>query len=195
MYKIGCIGDSNTNNTAARSTHPWPHMLEIKLGTGYSVGDIAESGYTVSQGQTLLYTPRVITPAADYDMLILMIGINDIRIGTSAATVLSTWTTIADDAVSRGFEFMGMSCNPFKNYTGAWTQVKEDELVALNTSIAEWCTLNNKMFCDVNQILRDTVDSAIIKATYNTGDDLHYNTGGCQAIADDAHRLIKARGL
>jgi len=200
MYKIACLGDSITWTLEDRSTHPYPHRLEQLLGKGYAVGNVAESGYTISQINTIwqqrIRDSAIDSTNTDYHLVVLMGGVNDIRVGTSAATAFATWQTLANNIISKGtLNFIGCTITPFKNYTGAWTSAKETELLSYNASITAWGVNNNKRIIDINALLRDPGDSTQLLPAYNAGDDLHPNETGTYVIAQAVHDAIIALGL
>lgn len=190
--KICCLGDSITWTATTRSIHPYPHYLEQLLGPGYIVGNQAVSGYTITQIQSL-YTNYV--AGEDYDDVILLGGINDLRVGTTNATIYPTWKAIVDAVLAEGKRLIGFSTLQMKDYAAAWSQGKEDERTLFNAAIASYLTSRGSCtFIDAASDFADGVDPYKIKAAYNAGDDLHPNQAGTYRLAEMARDAVLATG-
>lgn len=188
--KICLLGDSIFWTATTRSIHPVGHYLEMLLGPGYAVGNQAISGYTITQIQSL-YTSYV--AGKGYQDVVLLGGINDLRVGTANATIYPTWKAIVDAVLAEGCRFVGLNTLQMKNYAAAWTQGKEDQRALYNAAIQSYLTGRaNCTFIDVSTPFADGADAYKMAAALQTGDDLHPNQAGTYLLAQMVRDTILA---
>lgn len=190
--KICCLGDSITWTATTRSIHPYPLYLEMLLGPGYAVGNQAISGYIMSQIDTL-YTSYV--QGKGYNDVIILGGINDLRVGTTNATIYPIWKGIVDDCLADGCRVIGFNTLQMNNYGAAWTQGKEDERTLYNAAISSYLTGRASCtFVDASSQFADSGTPTRIAAALQAGDDLHPNQAGTYLLAQLAQAAVLATG-
>jgi len=112
-------------------------------------------------------------------------GINDIRndvTGASLATTVQTFlgTLTAD---SRTVIFLNLA--PFGN-NASWTSGRQTQLAAYNSAMATWCGTHPAVTCVDTYTLMSAGGGSPqnLNAAYDSGDGLHWNSTGAQAVAD-----------
>jgi lysophospholipase L1-like esterase len=114
------------------------------------------------------------------------LGINDIWISDdSAATIISSITRIAADAHEHGLRFIVGTLGPFQNFDtadGIWTPEKEATRTAVNNFLRTSPAFDGVV--DFDSILRDPANPAALSAAFDSGDGIHPNDAGAQAMAN-----------
>jgi lysophospholipase L1-like esterase len=114
------------------------------------------------------------------------LGINDIWISDdSAAAIIATVRRIAADAHEHGLRFVVGTLGPFKNFDtadGIWTPEKEANRTAVNAFLRTTHEVDGVV--DFDQILRDPADPAALNPVFDSGDGIHPNDAGSQAMAN-----------
>jgi lysophospholipase L1-like esterase len=173
---VAAYGDSLTGGELL--TTPYPLLLGSLLGSTYAVTNKGVSGDTTSAINTRWGADNI-----RVNYLVLMGGINDIRVGTSAAT---TWTSLkatVDSAVARGVTVILGNVTPFNNYGGVYTVEKEAERQSLNSTIAAYCNGTTIRCVDVDALLRDPSDPTKLLPAYDYGDHIHHTQIAAAAMA------------
>jgi lysophospholipase L1-like esterase len=194
-------GDGSTNDANRR----WPDVLAQRLlaagGPPVAVLNEGVSGARVLRdrmGQSALARfGRDVLRHRHADTVILMMGINDVGWPDS---VLDSWPApTADDVIAgyqqlverahlQGFRILGATLTPFANtfegtpLAGYYNAEKEAKRQALNTWIRESGAFDDIL--DFDRLLRDPDRPAFIKKAYDSGDHLHPNDAGYQAMAE-----------
>lgn len=108
----------------------------------------------------------------------MLAGINDIRVGTSAAATYADLLVLYGAILAQGSHLYPVTLFPFGNFSG-WSAPKQVQLEALNTMIRNYCAAADpsRVTCidAYNSNLRDGVNLAAI---YDSGDGLHQNSAG-----------------
>lgn len=184
------LGDSIFWTATTRSIHPVPHYCEQLLGVGYTCANQAISGYTITQIQSL-YTSYV--AGKGYDDVVILGGINDLRVGTTNATIYPVWKAIVDAVLAEGARVVGLNTLQMNNYAAAWTQAKEDQRTLYNAAIASYLTGRARCtFINAAWEFADGIDPTKMKAALQTGDDLHPNQAGTLRLAELVRDAILA---
>lgn len=193
------LGNSITVADIARATHTTPHYAEMRLkaltGKSYSVGHIAIAGWLLSQIKTL-YDSYVKLSSAD--IVGCLCPINDFRnTSTLAATIWPDYQYMVDDWLARGPNKWWIGCTvlPYYNFSGTWTQARQDQMDAWNTTLTSYLTGRTRCIIrDTNLLMRNPSDAKALNPPYNN-DDLHPNNAGTQVLGYDWADAIIATGL
>lgn len=170
-----CLGDSITANASGYVT---------KLQTRYQPARVIKnhgiSGYRSDHVYSLVWTPSVKT--GGYRQISLMVGINDIVQGVSAATINANLDLIYDEALARSMHVVAITVSPFGNYA-SWTSGLQTVLETVNSHIATKVAANPSMMrlIDAYAFMGDS-DATKLKAAYDNGDGLHWNEAGHTAF-------------
>jgi hypothetical protein len=106
-------------------------------------------------------------------------GLNDLVNGASASALLSLLATRVTTWQSAGFrKIIACTLSPSAALSGGG----ETERQSFNTSIRGGISGVDD-FCDVDAIVRDPMNHAILLAAYDSGDGTHWNTAGHAAVA------------
>lgn len=175
---IAFLGDSITAGSAGQIA-PYPYATMALLPSGWAMQNFGVAGYTTAQTRTV-WTNTVRAQA--FPHLSLMVGVNDIRVGTTAAAVWTDLKAIVDEAVADGDIVHLGTVTPFNNYSGGWTAGKQTELESLNTTIAAYCNGTTIKCFDANAAVRDPGTVSRLLPTFDIGDNIHPNHWGAKAI-------------
>ena len=123
---------------------------------------------------------------------IVMLGTNDLRNRNAkpdeevtAAQMIAGLTQMAMRAQARGIKLLGATLTPFGNETflpGAWNPVREGHRVAVN----QWIRTSGAFdgVIDFARAAQDAQDPLYFNPAYNSGDNLHPNDAGYEAMAN-----------
>ena len=182
--RIGVMGDSIS--FASGGVTEWPDVMRPLLGANYVVIDEAVSGARVSTAKTSQWTNRL--KQQGLAALVLFIGRNDIDDNVAATTVLSDLAFVASEATAAGIKVMTVSALPSGNEAG-WTAGKQTQMDALNAgliSAASGC----RSHLDVYAAFEQSAGSDTLAAIYDSGDGLHPNQAGQDALQAAINPLI-----
>lgn len=178
------VGDSITNGHAF-DADTYPERLEVLLGApvdNFGIGfDTALRAYT--RWQTYV-------EPFQYAGTIIFIGTNDLRNGTSAATL---WTTVepwAEEVLAAGQHLVFVKVSPRWGSSG-WTGDMETERLTYNTQIDGFATANPSVIVVESDTLLGTGSPVALRAEFDFGDDLHLNGAGFAALATNIAGLIQ----
>ncbi|HEX4725398.1 MAG TPA: GDSL-type esterase/lipase family protein [Pseudonocardiaceae bacterium] len=114
------------------------------------------------------------------------LGINDIWIShDSSAAIISSIRRIAADVHEHGMRFVVGTLGPFQNFDtadGIWTPAKEATRTAVNTYLRTTHDVDGVV--DFDAVLRDPANPAALNSVYDSGDGIHPNDAGSQAMAN-----------
>lgn len=182
--RIGVMGDSIS--FASGGVTEWPDVMRPLLGANYVVIDEAVSGARVSTAKTTQWTNRL--KNMGLTALVLFIGRNDIDDNVAATTVLSDLAFVAGEATAAGIKVMTVSALPSGSEAG-WTAGKQTQMDALNAGLASAAT-GCRSHLDVYAAFEQTPGSDTLAAIYDSGDGLHPNQVGQDALQAAINPLI-----
>lgn len=115
------------------------------------------------------------------DDVIVLGGVNDLGSDRTAVQMEATLTAIYADIVSHGYVPKPITILPFGN-GATWTAPREAVRVAVNA----WIKTQGYVYADVESAVGDLTNPArpVLKAAYDSGDGVHPNATGQQALAD-----------
>lgn len=151
------------------------------------ITSVATAGDTIL-GQKTKYGN--LTNTLDFDVVILQIGLNDMNVNQTTATVLSNYQALVNSVRAS----VSANC---KIYVAKMLPCKQrfiDIYGATDGASAQqrWVDLNNAIMTSVTGV-NGRIDSHVpllddgfgnLKAEYDTGDHIHENVAGRQVIAD-----------
>jgi lysophospholipase L1-like esterase len=114
--------------------------------------------------------------------LIILEGVNDIKSGTSADSVIAGLKQIAADAHAQGITVIGGTITPFEGYS-AWTSAYEAQRQAVNNFVRSSGGVFDG-YADFDAAVRDPGNPAALLAADDSGDHLHPSSAGYQAMAN-----------
>lgn len=132
--RILCFGDSNTYGYdprgyfGGRYDHPWPELLAEK--TGHEIINAGENGREIPPAA---FVPGLVSSCKPFDLLILMLGTNDLLQGASAAVTASRMEAALRALLPHCPKILLTAPPPMKR--GAW--VPEDTLVSESHHLAD----------------------------------------------------------
>ena len=190
------IGDSITDGvqSAIGADARWPNDLARRLdalnGLTLSVADEGIGGNRVLAGAQCCGASaeaRFGRDALDQpgvrDVIVLE-GINDIGFslgGVSAAQIIAGYRQLIAVAHARGVKVFGATLLPFRG-AGYYTAAGEATREAVNTWIRTSGAFDGVI--DFDAVMCDPAEPLWLNPTYDSGDHLHPNDAGYQAMAD-----------
>jgi lysophospholipase L1-like esterase len=201
---VVAIGDSITDGYASTvdANRRWPNLLAERLQTRADLRHVAVANHGISGNRTLhdFIGPNALarfdrdvsgSPGARW--VILLEGINNI--GIPGAFGLSSEQVTAEDIIGghrqliaraheRGLKIYGATLTPFEGTTfpGYYTAAGEAKRQAVNA----WIRSSGEFdaVIDFDKALRDPADPGRMLAEFDSGDGLHPNDAGYQAMAN-----------
>jgi lysophospholipase L1-like esterase len=114
--------------------------------------------------------------------VILLEGINDIRFNSTPVTqIITGYLDLIAAAHAAGLKIFGATLTPFQG-SGYYTPAREAEREAVN----QWIRTSGAFdgVIDFDQAVRNPADPLRLLPAYHSGDHLHPNDAGYQAMAD-----------
>ena len=189
------IGDSITDGTASTidTNNRWPnHLARRLLDAGLPMG-VLNAGIggnrVLAEGNgpsALARFDRDVIAQPGVTHVIVLEGINDIGQGRqnarpSAADLIGAHQQMIERAHARGLKIFGATLTPFEG-ADYWTSVGEAKRQALN----DWMRTSKAYdaVLDFDAAVRDPNHQTMTLAKYDSGDHLHLNAAGYQALAN-----------
>lgn len=198
------IGDSVTDGFSSTpdSNHRWPNLLAERLQTTPGtarlgvlnagvIGNRVLHDLVGTSGLARLDRDVLVQPAARY--LIVLQGNADILIPglvgnpaeeVTADQIIQGHRQIIDRAHAQGLRVFGGTLNPVAGYPfpGYWSAALEAKRQAVN----RWIRTSRAYdaVIDFDRVLRDPTQPARLLPAYDSGDHVHPNDVGYQAMAD-----------
>ena len=213
---IVTLGDSLTDglHSTADANKRWPNRLaeRLRLRKGGSKVAVLNAGIS---GNRLLHDMVGTNASARLDRdvlvqsgaryLIVLVGINDIGYsGTAAAEIIAGHRQIIDRARAMGLRVYGGTLTPFQAFLPGVYYTSDGE--AKRQAVNQWIRTSKAYdaVIDFDKAIRDPGNPATIRPAYDSGDNLHPNDAGYQAMADaidlslfrdqgSARRAVKAK--
>jgi len=194
---IVVLGDSITDglHSSPDANRRWPNRLAERLGTGKGGNRVAVLNAGISGNRILhdkagtnasarLDRDVLVQPGARY--LIVLEGINDIGIpgGSAAEEIIAGHHQIIDRAHAMGLKVYGGTLTPFQAFLPGIYYSAENE--ATRQVVNQWIRASKAYdaVIDFDRALRDPANPSAMRPAYDSGDHLHPNDAGYQAMAD-----------
>ncbi|MEW2378919.1 SGNH/GDSL hydrolase family protein [Micromonospora sp. NPDC047812] len=121
----------------------------------------------------------------DARTVITHLGINDVWMsGDSAEQIIASLRQINQQVKARGLRSLGATLTPYEGHgnPGVWTPEKEATRQAVNT----WLRGSDEFdgLLDFDRVLRDPAQPSRLLPAYDSGDHIHPNDAGNQALAN-----------
>jgi lysophospholipase L1-like esterase len=191
------LGDSITDgaDSTIGANHRWPDYLARRmralplyrslgvLNAGISGNRLLLDGGSFGVNALARFDEDVLS-RTNVRTLIVLEGINDIQQSphqTDPAKITAAYETIAARAHARGIKVIGATILPFKGwqvYDGTLEATRE----AVNAYIRGSRTFDAVV--DFDAVTRDPADPLALRPAYDSGDHLHPNDAGYQAMAE-----------
>jgi lysophospholipase L1-like esterase len=206
------LGDSITDgfNSTVDANHRWPDFLADRLAgqPGHDRRAVVNEGISGNRVLNDIAGPNALS-RFDRDVLVhpgaafltVLEGINDIGLPgvgippeVSADDIIAGYKQLIERAHSKGLKIYGCTLTPFAGTTfpGYFTPAGEVKREAVNAFIRTSGAFDAVIDFDV--AVRDPANPTSILPAYNSGDNLHPNDAGYQAMANAIDlRLFKRR--
>lgn len=168
------VGDSLTSGSGGVTT--WPAKLVADAPSTVHFTNRAASSTTSAQ---ILAQWRA---AGVPDKVFVLGGVNDIAVGTSAATAFTSLSTIYSEAAALGVEVIAMPTLPFGN-AASWSAPDQVQLELLEASIV--ADANVDVLVNFYDLMGQPGTPEDLAATYDIGDGVHPNEDGTTFMADE----------
>ncbi|GAB3836626.1 SGNH/GDSL hydrolase family protein [Kribbella italica] len=119
------------------------------------------------------------------ETVITHLGINDLWMnGASADQIIAQLQQVNAQLKERGIRSLGATITPYEGFTtpGGWTAEKETNRQAVNSWLRNSHTFDGVI--DFDRVLRDPAAPSKLNAAYDSGDHIHPNDAGYQAMAN-----------
>jgi lysophospholipase L1-like esterase len=194
------LGDSLTDGRGSTTdgNDRWPDDLARRLATNTPTAEVAVVNMGIGGNGIFAGLGPAAVTRFDRDVLnqsgvrwvIVFEGVNDI--GTSGSPALATnliaaYTQFIGKAHARNMLAYGATITPFGGNT-YYSTAHEAARQTVNT----WIRTNNlyDAVLDFDAIARDPTTKTILLSTYDSGDHLHLNPTGYQALADSINLTL-----
>jgi lysophospholipase L1-like esterase len=202
---VVAFGDSITDTaaTTGNANRRWPDDLARRLA--------ALRGPTLSVANAGLGGNRLLAPRdnepfygvaglarLDRDVfgqtgvrdVIMLIGVNDIGFSASADAIIAGYQQVIVQTHARGLRIFGGTITPFGG-----SFLDTPDRVATRAAVNAWVRTSGAFdgVIDFDRALADPANPGAMRAAYDSGDHLHPNDAGCQAMADaiDLRALVR----
>jgi lysophospholipase L1-like esterase len=167
------LGDSLTASNPQFCATPWPTLLADGLGAPWVASN---GGVNALRTQHILARWRTVYAGNGHGVVAVMGGTNDLTNNDPPATTFANLQAIYDEARAAGKRVIPMTVPPSSRFAAKLASWR-----ALNDLIRGYCAANGIPCADVAAVL-DPGTGALAPA-YDSGDHLHYNQAGCDAVA------------
>jgi len=190
-HALVTLGDSITDGRGSDTdgNDRWPDDLAARLTTNPPTATASVLNQGIGGGgvygglgpAALNRFDRDVLNQSGVRWLIVFIGVNDIGGGTGSSSLIAAYTQWAGKAHARGLLAYGATITPFGG-NSYYTSANEATRQAVNA----WFRTNNVYdgLIDFDTVVRDPNAQTNLLAAYNSGDGLHLNPAGYQAMAN-----------
>jgi lysophospholipase L1-like esterase len=197
---IVTLGDSITDGRGSTTdgNNRWPDDLARRLSTNAPTAGVAVLNMGI--GGNGLFGGLGPSAQARFDRdvlnqsgvrwLIVFEGVNDIGRGTSAQSLTNAYAQFVDQAHARNLRAYGATITPFGR-NGYYTLAHETVRQAVNS----WIRTSGKFdaVIDFDAVVRNPATLTNLLSAYDTGDGLHLNPAGYQAMANSIDLALFTR--
>jgi lysophospholipase L1-like esterase len=201
---IVALGDSITDGFASTvdTNRRWPNLLAARLQATPRLRNVAVLNHGISGNRTqhdligpnaLARFDRDVLVAPGVRWVVLLEGINNIGIpgafglpqeAVSAEDIIFSYRQIIDRAREKGLKIYGGTLTPFEGtvFPGYYTAAGEEKRQVVN----QWIRTSGAFdaVIDFDMVIRDPAQPTRMLAAYDSGDHLHPNDAGYQAMAN-----------
>jgi lysophospholipase L1-like esterase len=204
VQSLVIVGDSITDGRGStdNANNRWPDLVLARLHKSSDTSSISVVNQAAG-GNRILYDglgPNALS-RLDRDVFahpnvawtMIFEGINDITGVADSTTdqaaeqarLIWAYKQFADRAHTKGLKAFIATITPWKSSAAgsSWTATREVTRSAINSWIRNQTVFD--AYADFDAILRDSSDPQKLQSAYDSGDGLHPNVAGYQAIADN----------
>jgi lysophospholipase L1-like esterase len=195
---VVAFGDSITDGfqTSVGTNSRWPNDLARRLGAQVGGPLLAVADEGISGNRVLLSSPEFgVSAEARFERdaldvpgvrdIIVLEGINDLGfshgVDVSAAQLITGYRRLIAMAHARGLKIYGGTILPYQG-SGYYSLAGEAEREAVNTWIRTSGAFDGVI--DFDAVMADPGDPLRLNPAYNSGDNLHPNDAGYEAMAN-----------
>lgn len=182
---IGVLGDSLTAAAGSVGVTSWATTLDTNLAATYTVTNAAISGANTTTAKAVQWHDTL--SGTNKDVLIMLIGTNDLPTRTAAA-ILVDINEMVTDALYECENVLTISVLP-RGTSAGWTAGMQTELDALNAGLAAAAT-GKRMHLDLYATFENDAVPDALDPAYNYGDGLHINNAGELVIEAAVRALV-----
>jgi lysophospholipase L1-like esterase len=193
---VVALGDSitDTANTTGNANRRWPddlaRRLSAKRGPTLSVVNAGLGGNRLlapRDGQPYYGIPAlarldrdVLTQTAVRDVILLE-GVNDIGFHATADEIIAAMQQIIVQTHARGLKILGGTITPFGG-----SFINAPDQIAARDAVNQWILTSHAFdgVIDFAKAVADPANPEQMLPTFDSGDHLHPNDAGCQAMAN-----------
>jgi lysophospholipase L1-like esterase len=197
------LGDSlsDGNGSTLNANHRWPDFLANRivntrpdskdpgvlneaLSGNRVTHDGTEIGFTSVGASALARLDTDVHGQTGVRTLIVQLGVNDVNLsGDPADRIISGLKQLAEQAHEKDIRVLVCTLGPFEGFTGTptWTPEKEAVRLAVNAYVRTQHDFDGVI--DLDAVLRDPAQPTRVRADYDSGDHIHPNDAGAEAIA------------
>jgi lysophospholipase L1-like esterase len=193
---VVALGDSitDTANTTGNANRRWPDDLARRLaarrGTTLSVVNAGLGGNRLLEprdGEPFYGVPalarldRDVFAQTGVRTVILLEGVNDIGFNAPAADIIAGYQQVIALTHARGLRIMGGTITPFGG-----SFLGDPGRIATRNAVNAWIRTSHAFdgVIDFARAAASPTDAEALDPRYDSGDHLHPNDAGCQAMAD-----------
>ncbi|MFY9927044.1 MAG: SGNH/GDSL hydrolase family protein [Streptosporangiaceae bacterium] len=195
---VVAFGDSITDGfqTSVGTNSRWPNTLARRLDAQVGGPLLAVADEGISGNRVLVSSPEFgVSAEARFERdaldvpgvrdIIVLEGINDLGfshgVGVSAAQLIAGYRRLIAMAHARGLKIYGGTILPYQG-SGYYSLAGEAEREAVNTWIRTSGAFDGVI--DFDAVMADPGDPLRLNPAYNSGDNLHPNDAGYEAMAN-----------
>ncbi len=198
---VVALGDSitDTANTTGDANHRWTDDLARRLAAVSPTVSVVNAG--LGGNRVLADRPgspfygvaaltrmnRDVFAQSGLQSVILFEGINDIGYSAASADIISGYQQVVAAAHTAGRKIFGATLTPFKN-SGIWSADRQATWDAVNSWIRTSGAFDGVL--DFAAATASSSDSQVLNSAYDSGDHLHPNDAGTQAMADSVNLTL-----
>lgn len=194
VSSVVTLGDSITDGWASTTdeNRRWPDYLSRRLqaASGITVKGVANEGISGNKvladgaGQAALNRlQRDVLSQPGVSTVFLLEGINDIKAhtGVTVDDMIAGYQQITDRARAAGKCVIGATVMPYKG----WSEY-DDAGEAVRQGVNDWIRNSGEFdaVTDFDKITRNPYDQRVMMPFFDSGDHIHPNDKGMQAMAD-----------
>ncbi len=199
------VGDSISDGAGNtfNANHRWPDFLAARITggpPGHEIGVLNESlsgnqithdGLEISAGgfgaSALARLDADVFGQTQVEAVIVELGVNDLNTSVDPADrIIGGLKQLAAQLRENGVEALVCTVGPFEGYVdvglGGWTPEKEMVRAAVNDYIRHQHDFDAVV--DMDQALRDPANPTKLLPAFDSGDHIHPNDAGAQALAN-----------
>ncbi|HCT79486.1 MAG TPA: GDSL family lipase [Micromonosporaceae bacterium] len=198
LGSVVVLGDSISDGSGAtlNANKRWPDLLAARIvGTMPHIGDPgvlnealagnqvthdgSEIGFTAIGTSALARVDTDVYGQTGVRSVIVELGVNDVHIANDQPDrIIAGLRQLVAQLQEKGLRVLVCTLGPFEGYP-SWTPGKETTRVTVNGFIRN----EFDHVIDMDQVLRDPAAATKLKVEFDSGDHIHPNDAGAQALA------------